>query len=485
MSRQDFDDAVAHAKLRFEEGLIRAGFREEGGEWCGAVRRGDGTVEIQISLGRGFPFESPKVRPADPEGTRWSWHRELDGGLCLIAEDDRDGLWWRDSGAFLEHVSAWFAAADAGWPEDRPDLDIDRYFHKSSDSQLYLLPALDPFDNSHVRFHPGPHQTMGIKSRMEKPDRPNKKFKFDRFGYVAWARDLSVPPRSWEDVVTLAEAKIDLGRSIRSGAIDLLVLRYERAGQQGAIALEVGTNAEGGIEVRRLLSASTDTGPRLIRSGPYAAQLAEKRVAIVGIGAVGSYLADVLVSAGVRNLTLLDGDVLKPGNVARHLLDSTAVGLGKAEGVAAELARRHGLEKANIVVRGNLVLTDQGAYELLASHDLVINATAEYPVTALLHSAAQADGNHFLSVVLQNDGETLRVDVLPPVTGESLPRSDRPRDAAGVPNFEAGCGSPISPTPPFAVVEAAAVAVRHAVGMLVRSPLHPAGEVRHLNGRAD
>jgi len=35
------------------------------------------------------------------------------------------------------------------------------------------------------------------------------------------------------------------------------------------------------------------------------------------------------------------------------------------------------------------------------------------------------------------------------------------------------------------VVEAAAVATRHAVGILVGEPLHPAGEVRHLSRRDD
>jgi len=484
MSRSDFDDAVAHAKLHFEEGLIRAGFREDGAAWCGPVRRGDGTVEVGVSIGRGFPFEPPKVNPKDPEAAPWSWHRELDGGLCLIAEDDHDELWWREPAAFLEHVGAWLADADEGWPNDRPDLDLERYFQQSSDRRLYLLPDLEPLTDSYVRFIQGSNGTMGFKSRMEKPVPAVKKFKLDRFGYVATVRSLKVPPRTWEDIVSMADARVDLGRAVRQGKVDFLILRFERDGQPGAIVLEVGKDANGGIELRRLLSAGSDARARLIRSGPHAARLAEMRVAIVGVGAIGSYVADLLVRAGLRQLTLLDDDILKPGNVVRHLLDSTAVGLRKVDAVAAELVRRYGIEADDIHRRGDLVLSDQTAYEVLASHDLVINATAEFQVTALLHAAAQADGRNFLSVVLQNNGETLRVDVLPPLGGESLPRSDdaladRPA------NFEAGCGSPVSPTPPFTVVEAAAVATRHAVGILVGEPLHPAGEVRHLSRRDD
>jgi len=415
----------------------------------------------------------------------WSWHRELDGGLCLVADDDRHGLWWCEAPELLEHVTAWFASADGGWADDRPDLDLDRYFFKSGDTRLYLFPDLGIYDGSFVRFRPGPNGGFVLKSRMEKPARLTKNFKFDRFGYVATLHHLDVPPRCWDDVARMTEARIDLGRAIRDRRIDLLVLRYERFGQQGAILLDARVDAEGGIEMCRLSSSSAGPAPILIRSGPYAPQLADKRVAVVGLGAVGSHVADLLVRAGMHRLTLLDGDVLKPGNVVRHLLGAAAVGLRKAEAVANELALRHGIARDELNVRGDLVLADQTAYELLASHDLVINATAEYPVTALLHAAARADGRHLVSVALQNDGDTLRVDILPPLSGESMPQSANPNGAAVTQNFEGGCGSPISPTPPFAVVEAAAVAVRHAVGLLVGHPLHPAGEVRDLTGGAE
>jgi len=421
----------------------------------------------------------------DLEAAPWSWHRELDGRLCLVADDDRDGLWWREAPAFLEHVAAWFTAADSGWPDDRPDLDLERYFLESLDTRLYLFPDLEPYENSYVRFRSGQNGTMGLASRMEKPLKPTKKFRLDRFGYVVHLGDLRVPPRCWSDVVRATNARIDLERAIRGNRLDLLALCYERAGQQGALVLEVGKSPEGNVEMRRLRSASTGPAPTLIRSGPIAPKLAEKRVAIVGLGAIGSYVADMVVRAGVRKLTLLDGDVMKPGNTVRHLLSAETVGLPKVDAVRNELVRRHGISGEDAGVRGALVLTDQSAYELLQNHDLVIDATAAFPVTALLHAAAEAEGLHVISVALQNEGETLRIDVLPPLSGESLPESNNFHRTSAAVNFEAGCGSPVSPTPPFAVVEAAAVAVRHAVGILVDRPLHPAGEVRNLDRGAE
>jgi hypothetical protein len=83
-------------------------------------------------------------------------------------------------------------------------------------------------------------------------------------------------------------------------------------------------------------------------------------------------------------------------------------------------------------------------------------------------------------VVLQNEGKTFRVDVLPPIGGaDPLPSSDRGEQVTAV--YEAGCGSPVSLTPPPAVAEAAAAAARHAIATLTGAPLSAAGEIRELD----
>ncbi len=110
----------------------------------------------------------------------------------------------------------------------------------------------------------------------------------------------------------------------------------------------------------------------------------------------------------------------------------------------------------------------------------MINATADFATTALLHLTAEALDTHILSAALENDGETYRIDVLPPLgNAEPLPPSATAATSAQQPLFECGCGSPISPTPPHAVIEAASATVRHAIGLLVDRPLHPSGEVHH------
>jgi hypothetical protein len=91
----------------------------------------------------------------------------------------------------------------------------------------------------------------------------------------------------------------------------------------------------------------------------------------------------------------------------------------------------------------------------------------------------------FSSVCTQNDGDSVRVDLLPPLAGAiPLPETTQ-RDSRPPEMYEGGCGSPVSPTPPYAVAEAAALAVRHACALLLEAPLNSAGEAHEYPRPAD
>jgi sulfur-carrier protein adenylyltransferase/sulfurtransferase len=68
-------------------------------------------------------------------------------------------------------------------------------------------------------------------------------------------------------------------------------------------------------------------------------QLFQSHVCLVGIGSLGSSIARALVKAGVGRLTLIDGDVLTWGNVARHEIGSLYVDCYKAKSMADTLSR--------------------------------------------------------------------------------------------------------------------------------------------------
>lgn len=480
MTLSEYDDYVAYSRQHFEEGLIRAGFTEDDNGWRGTIVRPGGATEVLITLRSRYPFQPPRVVPLDSDAVAWSWHRELDGSLCLVAEDDHEGLWWTEAPAFLEHVTAWFEQAAAGWPDDRPDLDLDRYFKSSEDTRLYLYDDLTRYPSGFVRFRPAANNLMRITSGT-KPAKSSKRSK-DRFGYIADLGDVDVPPRSWADISARISPSIDLDRRIRKHTIEIVVLLYRRGSHDGAITVEVWPTDDGSVAVRRLRSGADTDAAKVARSGLLAPELRRRRVAVVGTGALGSFIADMLVRSGVQSLTLIDGDVVMPGNLVRHLVGPEAVGRSKVEAVKQHLVDRSGIAPADITVIDHPLTSGDEAVEVLGEHDLVVNATADFTTTALLHVAAQALCKRIVSAAIQNGGTSYRIDVLPPLDGaEPLPPSSNVVDQPESELFEAGCGSPISPTPPYSVIEAAAATVRHAIGLLVDRPLHPSGETRDLS----
>lgn len=480
MTDAEFDDYVAYSRLHFEEGLIRAGFTEDDSGWRGTILHSGGETEVLIALRSRYPFQPPLVVPVDAAAVAWSWHRELDGSLCLVAEDDHEGLWWTDAPAFLEHVTAWFDQSAAGWPNDRPDLDLDRYFKPSEDKRLYLYDDLTRYPNGFVRFRSAGNNTMrvGGGTRPKKSSKYNK----DRFGYVADLGEVDLPPRTWDDVSARINPGVDLDRRIRNHSIDVVVLIYRRGFHDGAIAVEVWPTVGGGIAARRLRSAADTDAARTARAGLLAPELSGSRVAVVGVGAIGSFVADMLARSGVRHLTLIDRDIVMPGNLVRHLVGPDAVGLSKVEAVKRHLVTRGDITAAGITVVDETLASGDKVAELLNNQDLVVNATADFATTALLHVTARALSKRVVSTAIQNEGAGYRIDLLPPLDGaDPLPTS--PVDAhPPVPEvFEAGCGSPVSATPPYAVIEAAAATVRHAIGVLVGRPVDVAGETRDLS----
>jgi len=68
--------------------------------------------------------------------------------------------------------------------------------------------------------------------------------------------------------------------------------------------------------------------PRRMNSGT----LTEASVMLLGLGSIGSMLAELLVKAGVNRIVLADADVLEPGNVIRHA--SGIEGTGKPKAIA-------------------------------------------------------------------------------------------------------------------------------------------------------
>jgi len=111
------------------------------------------------------------------------------------------------------------------------------------------------------------------------------------------------------------------------------------------------------------------------------ATLGAKKVGIVGAGSLGSKIAVTLARSGVRSFVLVDDDILKPGNLVRHELDTRMLGAHKVDGLEERV--KAVAPKVDVKVRRVLLggqessATTSSVLGELASCDLIIEATAD------------------------------------------------------------------------------------------------------------
>ena len=65
--------------------------------------------------------------------------------------------------------------------------------------------------------------------------------------------------------------------------------------------------------------------------------LQNARVLIIGVGSVGSYMAEKLIRSGIGELTLIDPDIVESHNLTRTAYRAADIGKPKVEGLAAHL----------------------------------------------------------------------------------------------------------------------------------------------------
>ena len=114
-------------------------------------------------------------------------------------------------------------------------------------------------------------------------------------------------------------------------------------------------------------------------------KLRESGVAIFGCGALGSSLSEILVRNGIQNVILVDPDRLEIGNLCRHTLSMTDLGVSKCKAVAERL---HDISP-NVNVHtffNSLALLQDIDLEIINDVQIVIDTTGEDEVIRFLGS---------------------------------------------------------------------------------------------------
>jgi adenylyltransferase/sulfurtransferase len=120
--------------------------------------------------------------------------------------------------------------------------------------------------------------------------------------------------------------------------------------------------------------------------GPAGQQrLRAARVLVVGCGALGSCLAEMMTRAGVGSLTVVDRDYVEPSNLQRQSLfeeEDAARGLPKAKAAEVRLRRIN----SDVAVHGIVAdVTAENAGELVRGSDLVLDGTDNFETRFLVN----------------------------------------------------------------------------------------------------
>lgn len=221
---------------------------------------------------------------------------------------------------------------------------------------------------------------------------------------------------------------------------------------------------------------------RLQARGRLPAPLRESRVAILGVGALGSTVAELLVRAGLESIGLIDGEPLLSGNICRHVATLRDVGSTKVHAVGQRLL--HISPRVQVTeVTTPLAGSEDSVIEALQPYDLVIDCTASDNVILLLAQGWWPIPKMFVSFSLGFGGRRLfsygvsgnqfppqdfHSKLSPWLTNETIAWAASDELLEG-----AGCWSPLFPARYDDVVMAAATCVKELEVLALRRPTEP------------
>lgn len=135
---------------------------------------------------------------------------------------------------------------------------------------------------------------------------------------------------------------------------------------------------------------------------------------VVGVGTVGSQVAQELARSGVGYLRLIDGDIFELPNVVRHILPIDYVGTNKAQGVAELLAKELGVRTDPVTRDVDDSLSDSELDKLLEDADLIIATTDDRDTQRRLGRRALAlDTPAIFPALYENGGGEVFVSLRP------------------------------------------------------------------------
>lgn len=468
----------------FTSELAAAGFEAVNGYrypvWRGEIHPDFAALtdaaQMDIVIRPGWPFQSPALMV---QGL--NTNHSTPGGLVCMWQDDDNSLEWTTLDGFYSRISEWCHRAMQGWEND--DLAADAYLNfqpKCGIVATFDFPALrtapgawgegrgvvDP-ETSRVDLQPGRRDTNHLR--------------------VLWFHVGTLnnpPPRSLSEVSghlprpqrkglqrALAERRIPTP-FVPSGGCDIILFCWERNGRPNLLVMACAGMGDN-MEAAAMLAGPTDEQNLMLRAGPDAALLRTRRAAVFGAGALGGYAAAAIAQSGLGFMDLVDGDMLLPGNVARHVAGHQHVGKTKTTAVQA-IVNEHA-PWTIISAYHESPFTPHEISRRIENADIIIDATGNAAFTYSLAMTASDAGKPLVSGALYRGGAVARVQRQALASDTPIHQRDESEQYPSIPlgieteefaTADTGCSAPVNNAPPASVMACASRIAQVAVDAL-------------------
>ena len=133
-----------------------------------------------------------------------------------------------------------------------------------------------------------------------------------------------------------------------------------------------------------LLSIDSINPKQLCIRGGGDTELRSKKILVIGCGSIGGYLIEQIAKSGIKNIEVIDDDVLKEVNIYRHVLGMEYVGRYKSEAICEYI--RKNIPHINIVGTQTTIeeALEDGSIDL-NNYDLIISAIGNHNINRWLN----------------------------------------------------------------------------------------------------
>ena len=102
-----------------------------------------------------------------------------------------------------------------------------------------------------------------------------------------------------------------------------------------------------------------------------------RNISIIGCGSLGATIAEMLIRGGVHKLQVIDNDIVKVGNLTRHILSTSDVGCSKSKAVADRLNIINPHAKVMYITERFYLKNDDDSSVDMREADIILDCTGE------------------------------------------------------------------------------------------------------------